>query len=496
MSKFTATPTMGEFMLSSAYVRVLAGPVGGGKSVCCSHELFRWMTAVQQPNQDGVRKTRFLIVRNTSDQLKSTTQKTVFDWFPPGIVGDWKVTERTMYFNFPLPDGTTVKSEWMFIALDTPDDIRKALSLEATGLWGNECRELHPDVVDALLGRINRYPSMKDGGATRAGALFDTNMPDTDTWWHDKMENPPKNWSVHIQPPAIITKDEYIEKYGEDPEEARTAEAHDGTIYAVDPESDNYANLARDYYPNLVPGKSQDYLDVYLRCKYGRALNGFPVYDKTFREHFHVSKTELSPIKSESYPIVIGLDFGRTPAAVMMQMTPSGRVNVLSEVTSENMGIETFLDTKLKPHLYEKYNGATILIAPDPAGWAKTQVGEITPVDVLKRAGFKVVKPPTNKPSMRIEAVEKLLAKHLDGKAAFLIDPSCKMLIKGFKHGYRWKANRKGDLDGKEPEKNEASHVHDATQYASLIVDKGNLGSALQTTQRRDIRVASSAGWT
>lgn len=488
MSDFVATPTMGEFMLSEAYVRVLAGPIGGGKSVCCLHELFRWATSEQTPNAAGERKTRFLIVRNTADQLRSTVQKSLFDWFPPGVAGDWKATEKTMYFDFRLPDGTRVKSEWMLLALDTPDDIRKALSLEATGLWGNECRELHPDVVDALLGRVNRYPSMKDGGATRSGAIFDTNMPDLDTWWHDKMENPPKNWSIHIQPSAIITVADFIDKYEEDPDAARVAEAFDGTEYAVDPESDNYKNLAANYYPNLVPGKSQDYLDVYLRCRYGRALNGFPVYDKTFRPDFHIASSGLKPVRSETYPIMIGLDFGRTPAAALVQLTPSGRVHVLSELTSENMGIEKFIDTKLRPHLFEHYPNCPVTIAPDPAGNQKTQIGETSPVDILRRAGYRVVIPPTNKPSMRIEAVENLLAKQIDGKAAMLVDPSCSVLLKGFKYGYRWKANKKGDMDGKEPDKNEYSHIHDALQYACLMVNGGFSGRAV--SQRREVKPA------
>jgi hypothetical protein len=483
---------MGEFMLDKKYVRLLAGPIGGGKSVCCAHELFRWMTDVQQPNADGVRKTRFLIVRNTADQLRSTVQKTLHDWFPPGVACHWKATEKTMVFDFVMGDGTRAESEWMLLALDTPDDIRKALSLEATGLWGNECRELHPDVIDALLGRINRYPSMKDGGATRAGAIFDTNMPDEETWWFDKMENPPKNWGIHVQPPAILSMEDYLAKHGEEPDEARAAEAFDGTIYAVDPESDNYANLAPDYYPNLIPGKTQDYLDVYLRCRFGRSLGGFPVYDKTFRADFHVATSSLKPVKAESYPLMVGLDFGRTPAAVIMQLAPGGRVHVLSELTSTNMGIETFLATKLKPHLYEFYQNCPVTIAPDPAGWAKTQVGEVSPVDVIKRAGFKVVKPPSNKPNIRIEAVENLLTKQIDGKAALLIDPSCTALIKGFKYGYRWKTNKKGDLDGNEPVKNEYSHPHDALQYGSMMVNGGFSGQ--QASQRREV-VASGRKW-
>jgi len=215
MAKFVATETQEAFMSSDKYVRVLAGPIGGGKSVACAHELLKW-ACTQEPNAKGERKTRFLIVRNTADQLRNTTQKTVFDWFPPGDMGTWRATDKTLYIDVSVGDGTRVMSEWMFIALDTPDDIRKALSLEATGLWGNEARELHPEVVDGLLMRVNRYPSAKDGGATRAGAIFDTNMPGEDTWWEDKMENPPRNWSIHIQPPAALPLDVYVAKYDED----------------------------------------------------------------------------------------------------------------------------------------------------------------------------------------------------------------------------------------------------------------------------------------
>ena len=494
MTKFVASPTMEDFMLSDSYVRVLAGPIGGGKSVCCAHELMRWAMG-QAPNQAGVRKTRFLIVRNTADQLRSTTKKTIDDWFPPGVYGEYKATEKTYFYKLRLPDRTVVETEWMLVALDHPDDVRKALSLEATGLWGNEARELHPEVVDGLLMRVNRYPSMKDGGASRAGAIFDTNMPGEDSWWHKKMdEERPKNWSVHLQPSAVLPIEEWIEKYGEDPEEHTVARDVDGNAYAVDPEHDNYDNLAKDYYPNTLEGKTSDFIDVYLRSKYGRSLDGLPVYDKTFRYERHVAKKSLRPITSENYPLCIGLDFGRTPAAVIGQLTPSGGINILSEVIGENMGIQTFVKTLLKPHLFEKYPGASTYIAPDPAGWQKTQVGEVSPVDVLRTEGFKVVKPQTNKPTLRIEAVDNLLTQSADARPRVQIDPSCSTIIRGFQGGYRWKTNKEGDLvQDTEPVKNKYSHPHDALQYLALVIDGGALGT--RQAKRREIKPAAYA-WT
>lgn len=485
-------------MYSPAYVRVLAGPIGGGKSVCCAHDLMKWAQE-QAPNAEGVRKTRFLVVRNTADQLKSTTKKTIDDWFPPGVFGEYKATEKTYYYQLGLPDGTIVKSEWMLIALDTPDDVRKALSLEATGLWGNECRELHPEVVDGLLMRVNRYPSMKDGGATRAGAIFDTNMPGEDGWWHNKMESPPKNWSVHIQPEAVLPLEDWIEKYGEEPPESAVATDVEGQKYAVDPAHDNYDNLAKTYYPNTLEGKTADFINVYLRCRYGRNLGGLPVYDKTFKPAKHVAKAPLVPIRSDNYPLCIGLDFGRTPAAVIGQLTPRGKVHVLSEVLGENMGIKTFLATLLKPHLLQKYPGMPLFIAPDPAGWQKTQVGETSPVDILIAEGFKVVRPPTNDPTIRIEAVETLLGQATDAEPRLQIDPvECPTLVRGFKSGYKWKVNKQGDMAAdREPMKNAFSHPHDAMQYFAMVIDSSIIGVLMRKRRATSTkRSVPTAAWT
>jgi len=482
-------------MLSDAYVRVLGGPIGSGKSVACCHELMRWATT-QAPNADGIRKTRFLIVRNTADQLRSTTFKTIIDWFPPEIYGRYKATEKTLFYTLRLPDNTVVQTEWMMIALDTPDDVRKALSLEATGLWGNECRELHPDVVDGLLMRVNRYPSMKDGGATRPGAIFDTNMPNEDTWWERKMENPPKNWSVHLQPPAVIPIDVYREKYRKEPPEDTLIESTDEIIYCVDPAHDNYDNLAKDYYPNTGEGKTEDFIRVYLRCQYGRALGGLPVFDKTFNVDRHMA-ADLRPVDSPNYPLCIGLDFGRQPAAVIGQLTPNGQVIIVGEVVADNMGMEKFCKTALKPYLYEHFPQFSYYIAPDPAGFHKTQLGEHSPAQFLISQGFKLVRPVTNDPEIRIQAVERLLLDGVDTMPRFLINPNAAPITtQGLKGKYRWKTNKHGEMmQTREPIKNEWSHPMDALQYLALVIDGGHLGRATRRGSRPVVR-KSAAGWT
>jgi len=128
------------------------------------------------------------------------------------------------------------------------------------------------------------------------------------------------------------------------------------------------------YYRDTLEGKTKDFIRVYLQCKYGRSLNGYPVYEKTFLPEVHLVGG-LKPVSAQAYPLTIGLDFGRTPAAVVGQIDTQGRLNILSEVTAENMGIERFMETKLKPHLYRLYPGMHVRIAPDPAGWQKPRWG-------------------------------------------------------------------------------------------------------------------------
>jgi hypothetical protein len=152
------------------------------------------------------------------------------------------------------------------------------------------------------------------------------------------------------------------------------------------------------------------------------------------------------------------------------------------------MGIETFVRTMLTPFVTSKFPGYEIVCAPDPAGFMKQQLNELTLVDVLKNAGYTCVKPPSNKPEYRIQAVERLLSQQLDGQAMYLVDPSCSMLIRGFIHGYRYKKKRDGQYEEK-PEKNEYSHIHDANQYADSILDLQVRGTSSSRGRREITKV-------
>ena len=96
---YIAPRTVSGFMQSDARRRVIMGPFGSGKSSGCVIEITR-RAMMQKRGRDGFRRSRWAIVRNTMPQLRDTTMKTWFEWFPDGTIGHWK-------------DGT-MDHEWLF----------------------------------------------------------------------------------------------------------------------------------------------------------------------------------------------------------------------------------------------------------------------------------------------------------------------------------------------------------------------------------------------
>ena len=455
---YTPPLTGKAFMQSDAQMRTLMGPVGSGKSVTCSFEIVRRAT-MQEPNEQGIRKTRAAVVRETARQLQDTTIKTFLDWFPPGVCGTYMRTTKTYFFKVG-----DVECEVMFRALDDADDVANLNSLELTFTWFNECKDIHPEIVDAMSKRIGRFPSKKDGGPTWHGMWGDTNPPTMDTWWFYQMEHlDPKDgvspndngWDVFKQPSGRSTDAENIE------------------------------NLPENYYD--TQGRSDEYIRTFIDGEYGLSLSGQPIY-KYFRPDYHMAHERLRPIVNGVRPIVIGMDLGLTPAAVIGQQDPRGRVLILGEAVSFDMGIQRFTRTILKPLIIEKWSGAPILVITDPAGIQRAQTDERSAVDIIKAEGLRVFPAKTNNISARVNSVDEFLMRQVDGDSAFLVDPSCTNLKAAMMGGYRYHP-KNGSID-----KNKHSHVAEALQYLMMHINTAGEGALL--TQKREIKRVASAGWT
>lgn len=454
-------------MRSDAPVRMIMGPVGSGKSVTCCLEVFR-RCAEMPKGKDGMRRSRWIIVRNTLQQLMSTTYKSWVTWFPDGVAGKWRASEKIFYLEVG-----DIRAEVLFLPLDTPDDQRRLLSLECTGVFINEAREVHPELIIAARSRMPRYPSkamLPTDPATGkpveywSGLIMDTNPPSEDSWLYEQFEaKQPAGWELYRQPSGMS------------------------------PEAENRDNLGKTYYEDMMAGATDDFVRVHVHGEYGRSLVGRAVYEKSFVREYHVAAEELRHIEYDLYPIVLGVDFGRTPAAVFMQKNARGQVLVLDSLYVENIGLEGFVREHVKPLIARRFPSNQFIVIGDPAGWARSQLNEENVADVFKREGLMCKPAPTNDPVKRIAAVEKLLAGQVGGKPQMLIDPRCAHLIKGLYGGYKYKRKQDGSYDAS-PMKDEHSHDNDAFQYGCLGID--SFGASLMGTKMREVEHVSALGWT
>ena len=126
---FTGARTTYDFLQDNSFVRGLMGPVGSGKSYACAAEIM--MRAVRQKPSphDNVRYTRFVIVRNSYPELKTTTIKTWQEIFTENTFGPMLYTPPiTHHIRLPKRgDACGIDCEVIFLALDQPKDVRKLL---------------------------------------------------------------------------------------------------------------------------------------------------------------------------------------------------------------------------------------------------------------------------------------------------------------------------------------------------------------------------------
>src|SRR5690348_11896393 len=112
--EYTPSPTLGDFHASNAFVRGIRGPIGSGKSVGCCWEIYS-RAMEQAPGPDGVRRSRWVVTRNTYGELNTTTLQTWLDWFPEEHVGPVvHGAPITQTCRFVHEDGSRVELEMWF----------------------------------------------------------------------------------------------------------------------------------------------------------------------------------------------------------------------------------------------------------------------------------------------------------------------------------------------------------------------------------------------
>lgn len=468
-----------EFLKSKAFICGLEGPIGSGKSVTCVMKLLR--NAQMQPlSSSGFRKSRYAIVRNTAPELKTTTMVTWHQWIPK-TVGNW--VGQGPPTHHIVDHVNKLDMEVLFVPLDSPEDVKKVLSMDLTGAWINEAREVPKAILDGLSGRVGRFkPSVNEENLwpVEPMVLMDTNPPDEDHWWS----------ILASQDTSTAFGRQMLTSMEDSEDELRAAGllAPGQRLFefylqpgAYETGAENTHNLIPGYYARAKAGKSQSWTHVYVDGKRGYVQEGRPVFPE-YKTHIHRQEFKLIP----GLPILVGLDFGLSPAAVFCQLTAEGQWRVHSEIIGEGMNIFRFADA-IKKHVAEFFNSYKVTkITGDPSGTAQNSADKESRSNFQILAALKINAGPApggNIITVRLAAVQAPLGRLINGEPGMIIHPRCKILNKGMAGGYCYKRVKvAGDEKYQDkPDKNRFSHSCDALQYVMLgggeyarVLDAGN----------------------
>lgn len=444
---YTPPPTVSAFMQSRAIIRGMIGPLGSGKSVGCVMGLVK-NAMEQEPDDKGIRRSRFAVIRNTYRMLSDTTINTVFDWLPNGVAGEYKAGQNKFLLEFG-----DVKSEWLFRALDKPDDVRNLLSLEITSAWINEYREIDPDVLINLLGRIGRFPGKKK--SRMRSILLDSNPPPMGSYWYDLFEE-------GLPDELQLTLDKTLAESTDGPRPLIEYFKQPG---GKDDDAENIENLPDGYYDVLLAAnahRGEDWAKVHVHAQYGPDPSSLPVYPQ-YKADIHAPQPFPYLLNPEQ-TCYCGLDFGKSPAAVLFQQQPNDRWVAFSEITTENCVTEEFIPKLMAWLSRLDVHPADVIFYGDPAGGHQHEVNRTTSFQLLREAGLRVF-PGERAPDRRHGAVRSLLTTLIEGVPALVIHRrECPVLHKGMAGEYKFKRNQAGEMQP-EPLKNKFSHPADAMQH-------------------------------
>jgi hypothetical protein len=135
-------------------------------------------------------------------------------------------------------------------------------------------------------------------------------------------------------------------------------------------------------------------------------VEGSPVWPM-FRREVHVAREVLRPVMG--CEVAVGLDFGRSPAAVFIQPI-NNRILIQHELIGNNEGAVTFAP-KVQRFLATHYPNCPVRFYGDPKGNDKTQTSDTSGIDVFRGHGMIVQDPPglkNNNIPMRVDTVAQM----------------------------------------------------------------------------------------
>src|SRR5665213_1017590 len=93
---FVAGTKVADFIISNKPVDYIQGDLGSGKTKACCVRLMRHAQEQKPSPLDGLRHTRFALVRDTMPLLKRSTMRTWLETFPEHVYGRFNSSPGSM----------------------------------------------------------------------------------------------------------------------------------------------------------------------------------------------------------------------------------------------------------------------------------------------------------------------------------------------------------------------------------------------------------------
>lgn len=474
--KYIPSYTINKFHNADDKIKIMMGAFGSGKTVGVIAEII--FKAIEMPRcKDDIRRCKILVIRNTYNDLKRTCIKSWNDW--TSTLGSvYSYLQSPLLHRHTFNDGKgIIELELHFFSIDTEKQLRQLKSFEASYVWLCELSELDEEVLHLVLGRVGRYPMsefLEEGKTYNAGILADTNAPNK------------RHWLVRLEKLARLIEDDRCTiyqrnyKYIIDNKEFVTSTKifhqppalllNEKKQYISNPYAENITHLegGYQYYFNMIPS-GEEFVRVYVQGKYGSIQSGLAVFQKYNDDIHSVENIDIV----ENVQIIYGVDYGTIAPAILVCQWVAGQLRCIKEFVGDHIYIgdmakETFIpwldknefknaDTKKTSNSYGKDD------------CAQTDDGR----KQLRDLGLNVTAARTNKPEIRLAAVNDLLGRiSSTGTPAFLVSRSgCPILREGLLGQYIFERTRiRGETTDKDtPSKTHPiSDIQDALQYIAL----------------------------
>lgn len=451
--KFNPNPLQKGFIESRARADLFSSRRGEGKSTGLAWSIFYHTRHNPTAN--------WAVVRDTFENLQKTTQKTFFEWFPPGIAGEYHATKKEFKWASGLADGTV-----SFVGMDNPKDASKFLSWELGGIAFDEpAPAAGSEGIDELVFDLGstclRQPNMNWYSMKLA-----ENNPDESHWTYRKFVDPGMEDHVLWQPAV----------------------------------PENLKHLPATYYEDMRKSLQHrpDLVRRFVDGEFGFQQEGQAVTPQ-WSDKLHLA-TGLVPQPGRELQLL--WDFGHNPTCIITQRTSMGYWFILDAFVGEGIGVEELILDQVKPTLVSDYGKKfTIRNIGDPTGATGDQSS-------IHRSAVRVIRqelgghwvPGPVKTFERIDPLQAVLSRTLGGRGLVQVDRQrAQKVWWSLRGGWHYHKANTGVISS-EPKKNIHSHPGDAMGYgAARLFPLGRASVSRQTGGAQPAQAkffeGPSSGW-